>query len=281
MTPTENVVITGAANGIGRATAAAFARRGARLFLCDLDQAGLESIRAELGDQVELAEVVDVGDRAAMKRFAEAVHGRVPAADVLVNNAGIGQSGGILETPLEHWDRVLRVNLLGVVHGSHFFAPPMVARRSGHIVNLSSMLGLYATPESVAYVATKFAVLGMTLSMRSDLASKGVRATAICPGLIATDIIDRTSFAPEREDMRSRAAKVFKSRGTPPAAVAQAIVDVIGTDTAVRPVTTEAWVAWGVTRFAPRPVLDAIGRLAGRMQQRLTTSSAPSTSSAR
>jgi NAD(P)-dependent dehydrogenase (short-subunit alcohol dehydrogenase family) len=279
MTSTENVVITGAASGIGRATAAAFAKRGARLFLCDLDRAGLDSIREELDGNVELAEVVDVGDRAAMKRFAEAVHGRVPAADVLVNNAGIGQSGGILETPLEHWDRVLRVNLFGVVHGSHFFAPPMAARRSGHIVNLSSMLGLYATAESVAYVATKFAVLGMTLSMRADLAPRGVRATAICPGLIATNIIDQTSFSPGRENLRERASKIFKTRGTSPAAVAQAIVDVIGTDTAVRPVTTEAWFAWGVTRFAPRPVVDAIGRLAGKLQQRMTAT--PATSSAR
>jgi short-subunit dehydrogenase len=168
----------------------------------------------------------------------------------------------------------LRVNLLGVVHGSHFFAPPMAARRSGHIINLSSMLGLYATPESVAYVATKFAVLGMTLSMRADLASKGVRATAICPGLIATNIIAETSFSPDRENMRERAANVFKTRGRSPDAVAQAIVDVVGTDTAVRPVAPEAWVAWGVTRFAPRPVVDAISRFAGRMQQKMTTSSA-------
>lgn len=269
----KNVVITGAASGIGRATAAAFAAEGARLFLCDVDRAGLDAVRSELGAQVDLAEVVDVGDRAAMKRFAEAVHARVPAADVLVNNAGIGQSGGILDTPLDHWDRVLRVNLLGVVHGSHFFAPPMAARRSGHIVNLSSMLGLYATPESVAYVATKFAVLGMTLSMRADLASKGVRATAICPGLIATNIIQQTSFSPDRESMRERASQVFKSRGRSPDAVAQAIVDVVGTDTAVRPVAPEAWVAWGVTRFAPRPVVDAISRFAGKMQQRMTTSS--------
>jgi NAD(P)-dependent dehydrogenase (short-subunit alcohol dehydrogenase family) len=269
----QNVVITGAASGIGRATAEAFARRGARLFLCDLDRAGLDALRADLGDKVVLAEVVDVGDRAAMKAFADAVHACVPAADVLVNNAGIGQSGGILETPLDHWDRTLRVNLMGVIHGSHFFAPAMAARRSGHIVNLSSMLGLYATPEAVAYVATKFAVLGMTLSMRSDLARKGVRATAICPGLIATNIIEKTHFSPDREGMRARADKTFKTRGTSPSAVAAAIVDVIGTDIAVRPVTTEAWVAWGVTRFAPRVVTDALGRLAARAQERLVTSS--------
>lgn len=265
----QNVVITGAASGIGRATAIAFADRGARLFLCDVDRAGLDSLRAELGDKVDLAEVVDVGDRAQMQAFAAAVHGRAPAADVVVNNAGVGQSGGILETPLEHWDRTLRVNLWGVIHGSHFFAPPMAARRSGHIVNISSMLGLYATPEAIAYVATKFAVLGLTLSMRADLAKKGVRATAICPGLIATNIIEQSHFSPDRESMRARASKTFKTRGTPPSAVADAILDVIGTDTAVRPVTTEAWVAWGVTRFAPRVVTDALGRLAARAQERL------------
>ena len=129
------------------------------------------------------------------------------------------------------------------------------------------------SPWRGAYVATKFAVLGLTLSMRADLAKKGVRATAICPGLIATNIIDQTHFSADRESMRARASKVFKSRGTPPSAVAEAIVDVIGTDTAVRPVTTEAWVAWGVTRFAPRVVADALGRMAAKAQERLVTSS--------
>lgn len=267
----QHVVVTGAASGIGRATAAAFAGHGARLYLCDVDRAGLDAVRAELGDKIALAEVVDVGDRAAMQAFAAAVHARVPAADVVVNNAGIGQSGGILDTPLEHWDRTLRVNLMGVVYGSHFFAPPMAARRRGHIVNLSSMLGLYATPESIAYVASKFAVLGLTLSMRADLAKQGVLATAICPGLIATNIIEQTHFSPGREGMRARVAKTFKSRGTSPAAVAAAIVDVVGTDVAVRPVTAEAWVAWGVTRFAPRVVTDALGRLAAKAQERLVT----------
>ncbi len=268
----QMIVITGAASGIGRATAQAFAARGARLALCDRDAAGLASLKGELRDQVVLAEVVDVGDRGQMERFAAAVHARVPAADVIVNNAGVGQHGGVLETSLDEWDRVLRVNLMGVVHGSHFFVPRMAERGRGHVVNVSSMLGLYATPSAIAYVASKFAVLGLTLSMRGELSGKGVRATAICPGMIATNIIEQTPFQPGQESLRASVAKTFRSKGTSPAAVASAIVESIGRDVAIRPVTKEAWVAWGATRFAPRAVVDALGRYATRMQDRMTRS---------
>ncbi len=266
----QTVVITGAASGIGRATAHAFAARGATLALCDVNQVALDDLGRELGARVAIAEVVDVGDRVAMERFAALVHDRVPAADVVVNNAGIGQHGGVLDTPLDDWDRVLRVNLMGVVHGCHFFTPMMAARGRGHVVNVSSMLGLYATPAAIAYVASKFAVLGLTLSMRGELAATGVRVTAICPGMIATNIVDQTRFAPGLEGLQAKVAQTFRRKGTAPAAVAAAIVDVIGDDVAVRPVTAEAWVAWGLTRFAPRAVSDGLGRLAVRAQERVS-----------
>jgi NAD(P)-dependent dehydrogenase (short-subunit alcohol dehydrogenase family) len=258
------VVVTGAGSGIGRATAHAFAARGARLAICDVDGARVDAIERELGARCALAQTVDVGDRAQMASFAAAVHALAPAADVIVNNAGVGYQGGVLRTSLDDWERVLRVNLLGVVHGCHFFVPPMAARGRGHVVNVSSVLGLYAAPGLTPYVASKYAVLGLTLAMRHELADRGVRATAICPGMIATGIVDTATFSSFGDAARAKAAGIFRERGAAPEVVAEAIVGVIGTGAAVRPVARDAWIGYAISRFAPRVLGDRLGRLAAR-----------------
>jgi NAD(P)-dependent dehydrogenase (short-subunit alcohol dehydrogenase family) len=255
------VVVTGAAGGIGRATALRFAREGARLAVCDVDQAGLDTLAGALGPQCALAQKVDVSDRAQMTAFAAAVHAIQPAADVVVNNAGVGLSGGILDTSLDDWDWVLRINLGGVVHGCHLFAPPMVAARRGHLVNVSSCLGYYPAPGVVGYVTSKFAVLGMSLSMRAELAPHGVKVTAICPGLIATGIVERGRM---QAGERDRAVKIFRERGRSPDQVAQAIVDAVRRDRAVRPVAPEAWALWALSRLAPGAAADLGRRVRAR-----------------
>ena len=258
------VVITGAASGIGKATAHAFAARGARLALSDIDQVRLEAVASELGGAVEVVRRVDVGDRAQVAAFADEVHRHAVAADVVVNNAGVGQQGGVLDATLDDWDWTLRVNLMGVVHGCHFFAPKMVERGRGHVINISSVLGLYAPPTSIAYTASKFAVLGLTLSMRGELADRGVLATAVCPGMIDTGIVDAGRFPPSQAHLKQVVGEQFKKHGASPAVVASAIVDTIGKDVAVRPVTREAWTLYGLTRFAPRVVADTLGRTLAR-----------------
>ncbi len=265
------VVVTGAASGIGRATAHAFAARGAQLAICDLDRARVDAVAAERGGRWGLGPVVDVGDRARMAAFADEVHALAPAVDVLVNNAGIGYQGGILRASLDDWDHVLRVNLMGVIHGCHYFTPAMAQRGRGHVVNVSSLLGFYAAPGLAPYVVSKFGVLGLTLAMRHELEVKGVRATAICPGLIATGIVDTTRFSSFDDKARARAAREFRQRGTAPEVVADAIVGVIGTDTAVRPVARDAWFAYGVSRWMPRLIGDRLGRMAARRLARVET----------
>ena len=262
-------VVTGAGSGIGRATATAFAKRGARVVISDVDEARLAEVARELGGAVALAHRVDVGDRDAVAAFAAEVHRLQDGVDVLVNNAGVGQEGGILDTSLADWDFTLRVNLMGVVYGCHHFVPAMVRRGRGHVVNLSSVLGYHATPRVVAYQASKFAVLGLTLSMRAELEPTGVRATAICPGMIATAIIDGTRFsASDAAKARAQTAATFKARGLPPSAVADAIVGVLGKDVAIRPVGGDAWAGWAMARLAPRLVGDRVTRfIKGRVDQ--------------
>src|SRR5437867_2829597 len=117
----KTALVTGAASGIGRATALALANEEARLILCDVNDEALREVEREVAGQSFLVRKVDVSKRDAMRAFADDVHERVRAVDVLVNNAGVGLAGGILDTTLEDWEWVISINLWGVIHGCHFF----------------------------------------------------------------------------------------------------------------------------------------------------------------
>jgi NADP-dependent 3-hydroxy acid dehydrogenase YdfG len=255
-------VVTGAGSGIGRATALAFARHGALVAACDVDQPRLDALAADLGDRALVVRRVDVADRAAMRAFADLVHAEVPAADVVVNNAGVAVGGKFLDTSLDDWDWLLGINLRGVVHGCHFFAPAMVARRAGQLINISSILGIYPAANVTAYVASKFAVLGLSQSLRAELGPHGVGVTAICPGMIATAIVADGRMAGELGGRKARITETFK-KGASPDRVADAILDAVRTNPAVRTVGKDAWALHQLTKLAPRTVQ----RLGGLLQR--------------
>jgi NADP-dependent 3-hydroxy acid dehydrogenase YdfG len=244
-------VVTGAGSGIGRATALALAAEGAQVAACDLDAGRLASLAADLGPRADVVQRVDVADRAAMRAFADAVHAGGRVVDLLVNNAGVGLGGDFLATSLEDWDWVVGVNLRGVVHGCHFFAPPMVARGAGgHVVNVSSILGLYGAPRTSAYAATKFAVLGLSQALRAELAAHHIGVTAVCPGLIATSIIDDGRIVGGLAGRRSEVQAAFR-RGAAPERVARAILGAARTNPAVVTVGRDAWALRALARWAP------------------------------
>jgi NAD(P)-dependent dehydrogenase (short-subunit alcohol dehydrogenase family) len=247
-------LVTGAGSGIGRETALLCARRGADLALCDVDAAGLAATETEarrLGSDV-LAQRVDVSDRAQMQAFADAVHERVAGVDLLVNNAGVGLGANFLETPLEDWDWILPINVMGVVHGCKLFVPAMIERgRGGHVVNLSSAAGYFANPSLTAYTATKFAVLGLSEALRIELRPRGIGVTAVCPGLINTPITRNSRLRGSAEPQRERVVRLYERRNYGPDRVAQRILHAVQRDRAVMPVTAEAWGMWWLTRFAP------------------------------
>jgi NAD(P)-dependent dehydrogenase (short-subunit alcohol dehydrogenase family) len=263
----RTVLVTGAGSGIGRETALLAARRGADLVICDVDDAGLAEVEANarsLGRSV-LARQVDVADRDQMRNFAEAVHAETGPVDLLVNNAGVGLAAGFLDTELEDWDWIVPINLMGVVHGCHFFVPRMVERGAGgHVVNLSSMAGFHATPALVAYTATKFAVLGLSEALREELRPHAIGVTAICPGIINTPITRNARARGVGADpkVRERFIALYQRRNYGPERVARNILKAVERNRAVAPVAAEAWISYAIKRISPRLAGWAARRMA-------------------
>jgi NAD(P)-dependent dehydrogenase (short-subunit alcohol dehydrogenase family) len=260
------VVVTGAASGIGRATALAFARAGARLFVSDLPSVDWQGLTAELlaiGARDVHESAVDVGSREQMASYCELVC-RTGAPEVLVNNAGVGLAGGLLATSLDDWQWILNANLWGVVHGCHFFAPPMVARGRGQIINIASAAGYYNSELMTAYGTTKSAVIGLSEGLRAELAPFGVGVSVVCPGFINTPIVAnmRLRGAAYPESERASVQRFYERRNYPPERVASAVLEAALRNPALLPVTPEAWALYALKRVAPElgPRLLSVAR---------------------
>ncbi|OBH86443.1 SDR family oxidoreductase [Mycobacterium sp. E2989] len=260
------VSVTGAGSGIGRETAFAFAREGAELVISDIDEAAVKATAAEIATRggVAHAYVLDVSDAQAVEAFAERVSAEHGVPDIVVNNAGIGHAGGFLDTPAEQFDRVLDVNLGGVVNGCRSFARRMVDRGTGgYIVNVSSMAA-YAPLQSLsAYCTSKAATYMFSDCLRAELDAAGVGLTTICPGVIDTNIINTTRFdAPagkgDRVDgRRGQLEKMFALRHYGPDKVANAILSSVQKKKPIRPVAPEAYALYGLSRVAPPGLRNA------------------------
>ncbi|MBM7787936.1 SDR family NAD(P)-dependent oxidoreductase [Tenggerimyces flavus] len=181
-------MITGAASGIGRALARRLSRFGAPVAIADVDEAGLKETAASLGGMV-LTRVLDVRDADDVHRFAGEVRGWLPAPLAAVfNNAGVAVTSTLLEADPDDDEWLWNINFHGVVNGTRAFLPLLVEQNEGAIVNTSSVYGLVGVPYQTAYCAAKFAVRGFTDSLRQELRRTGVRAVAIHPGGITTNI---------------------------------------------------------------------------------------------
>ncbi len=266
------VLVTGAASGIGRATAFAFAEAGARVVAVDRDAAGA----ARTADMARLVgapeawgECADVSDEQAMEKLAAKVAAEYGIVDVLVNNAGIGLSGAFLDTSAEDWKKVLDVNLWGVIHGCRIFGKQMAERgQGGHIVNTASAAAYLPSKTLPAYSTSKAAVLMLSECLRAELASKSIGVSAICPGIVNTNITATSRFAgvDEAEEKRrqERSSRLYGLRNFPPEKVADAILRAVVRNEAVVPVTPESKGALWMSRFAPR-TLRRIAKLEPRL----------------
>jgi NAD(P)-dependent dehydrogenase (short-subunit alcohol dehydrogenase family) len=255
----KTVLVTGAGSGIGRASAIAFGSRGADLVICDVNEEGLkqteESLLA-LGRNV-LSRRVDVANPEEMAAFAGEVHGQVRALDILVNNAGVGLAAAFLETSLDDWDWLLRINLRGVIHGCHFFVPPMVSRGTGgHVVNVASLSAFIPSETLSAYTTSKYAVLGLSEALRNELQRHRIGVTAVCPGMINTALTatSRMRGAASARGERERLIGVYERRNYSPERVAGNLLKAIQRNRAVAPISPESWFIYYLKRLAPGAV---------------------------
>ncbi|MFF8879466.1 SDR family oxidoreductase [Streptomyces flaveolus] len=254
------VLVTGAGSGIGRATAVAFAEAGARVVAVDRDAesaARTAELSRLIGARQAWAETADVSDEQSMEKLAAKVAAEYGVVDVLVNNAGIGLSGSFFETTPEDWKKVLDVNLWGVIHGCRLFGRQMAERgQGGHIVNTASAAAFLPSRVLPAYSTSKAAVLMLSECLRAELAGQGIGVTAICPGIVNTNITSTARFAGvdagEEKRRQQRSALLYGKRNYPPEKVADAILEAVVHDRAVVPVTPEARGAHLLSRFLPR-----------------------------
>ena len=257
------VVVTGAASGIGREIALAFARRGARLAVADINAGALEKVRLELsssGSEV-YAQVVDVSMAADVKSFCDSVYREMGRVDVLCNNAGIGIGGRFEDVTLEDWEWTLGVNLWGVIHGCHYFYPRMIAQGGGgHIVNTASGAGIAPLPLMTAYCCSKYAVVGFSETLRAEAALHGIGVSAICPGIVNTPITQSAKLCSGTErstsqQLQDRIVNIYARRNYTPDRVAAAVVKAVEKNKGVVPVCPETYLGDWIHR-ASRKVND-------------------------
>ena len=184
-------VITGAASGIGLATAVKFAQEGAFIAICDLNQAGIDAAIKEVeavGGQA-LGYVVDVTKPDQITVMRDALLAEKGRIDVLVNNAGIVMDAQLIKMTEDQFDKVIDINLKGTYNMARALVDTMVAQGAGVILNASSVVGVYGNFGQTNYAATKFGVIGMVKTWAKELGKKGIRANAVCPGFVATPIL--------------------------------------------------------------------------------------------
>jgi NAD(P)-dependent dehydrogenase (short-subunit alcohol dehydrogenase family) len=195
----KHCFLTGAASGIGRATALKLAAQGAVLYLTDRDAEGLETTVADaraLGAEVAEHRVLDISDFDEVTRFAADIHASHPPMDVVMNIAGVSAWGTVDRLTHDQWRSMVDINLMGPIHVIESFLPPMVAaRKGGHLVNVSSAAGIVALPWHAAYSASKYGLRGLSEVLRFDLARHRIGVSVVVPGAVKTPLVQTVQIA--------------------------------------------------------------------------------------
>ena len=259
------MLITGAASGLGRALAVAFARAAADLVLVDVNEAGLRetAVMAEAHGPRCLVKRTDVSNRAEMEAMAREVLSEWGRVDILVNNAGIGVGGELREIPLDEMERIVGVNLMGPIYGTRLFLPGMVERGEGHIVNISSQSGLVVLPLHIAYTTTKYGVRGFTEALWAEARCHGVRVTHVCPAGIKTNIMEANRMYPEPLTGRLKKGEAWwrryiMNKGMEPDEAARRILEAVGKSRFLVLLRGESYLLYYLARFFPGAMLRLV-----------------------
>lgn len=247
----RTAVVTGAASGIGKATAELLARRGCRLALVDISEDGLaataERIR-RVGGAVS-THLLSVADKEAMYALPEQVVAEHGGVHILVNNAGVTVAKPFAEHSMDDWEWVIGVNLWGVIYGCTAFLDHLLVAEEAHIVNVSSLFGIVGVPSQTSYCTTKFAVRGFTESLQEELRGTQVGTTVVHPGGIRTNIVQASRT--DDDEMRARMARFFDKTAIPPEQAADRIVGAIESNQPRLLITREAYAIDALRRIVP------------------------------
>ena len=253
-------------------SAANLARRGANVHAADIDAESAERVSREISAAggSATAHALDVSDPAAVEALAEAIFASDGHVDILHNNAGIGFGGNLEDTTVEDWQRVINVNLLGVAYGIQAFVPRMLAQgRPASVINTASLAGITPAPKLAPYAAAKWGVVGLTETLNVELAGRGIHFSAICPGIINTNIVATSTMRGDAAAKQGKMTDFFDKRGVSPDEVAQAVLRAIDRRLLIVPVPRrQVSVPYLLHRLSPRlmqPVSRAIDRYMNRM----------------
>jgi short-subunit dehydrogenase len=185
--------------------------------------------------------------------------------DILINNAGVGVGGPLLDTSIEDYEWIFSINYWGVLYGLKYFLPHMAARKYGHVVNVASGAGLCSIPAMSAYCSTKFAVVGLSETLRSEMRRFGIGVSTICPGIINTNIVaqSRMHLQDNIKASHKRLVNFYNRFGWPPERVAKAILSAVRRNRSIVPVGPEAWAQWFTKRISQK-FFDAMNEVSGR-----------------
>ena len=239
-------VVTGASSGIGEAIAVRLAQAGASVVLTGRDEARLQAAAARCPGGKAWSFPADVTDEAQVATLAAAVHARHGAIDILVNNAGVVMSGLLVDVEPADWRRLFDLNVLGVVHGCRAFLPKMIERgQGGHVVNMASVAGIVGPSGMSTYAATKFALAGLTESLRAELRRHRIGVSLICPSYVDTPIAGKVKIVGTLDNERTRAAveREFKRNSVKPELVAERTLEAILKNRALTTVGRDATLA--------------------------------------
>ncbi|MET0343022.1 MAG: SDR family NAD(P)-dependent oxidoreductase [Polyangiales bacterium] len=253
----KTCVITGAAGGLGRALAWAFAREGMAVALADIDAPGSEALAADLratGHRA-LAIPTDVSRAEAVEALLARTVAELGGCHLVCNNAGVFTAAPMIDAPERDWRRVLDVNLWGVIHGCRVFGAHFAKQREGHIVNTASAAGLFPVPGMSSYSTSKYAVVGLSKQLRWELAGAGVGVTVLLPGVLKTSMPKAQGVGLEHFDVDA----ILKNAPSPEG-LAQKAVRAVRRDLPTVLYGSEATVL-NVLRLLPNRLIDPLGRL--------------------
>jgi len=267
-------MVTGAASGIGKALCSELIKEGARCIIAaDANSELLESVASQLGEKGTrvISKKLDVTDYDAFKTVVEDVVEQEGRLDFSFNNAGITIIGETRDLGIEHWRKVLNVNLNGVVHGTYLAYQQMVRQGSGHIVNTSSIQGVVPMPIEAPYITSKFGVMGISQALRVEGAGLGVKVSVVCPGLVKTAMLKPNTVKIDIEE-HLKSLATWDRFSITPEGCARVILTGVKKNKPIITVTAMAKFMWWLSRISPSFTINLLTKDLNKLRPKVRLS---------